>query len=345
MTTANLAPLTIPEEYAIHIVEKAMPVDQLIMILYEFPESIVYDHFKLVNSHIKNGEVQPGQIVLLSPADSTQCTLEEAEFLKVAEQVDLTLLQLSNSEREILAKRYDLLSSIGTYSGVMLGVANSSWTAHVKQVEHILKDIEETYVTSYNRQGNLNNQIFFQRRKMHFTRLDAALSRLGQPEIGGRILPGDIRSNLGLSSKSTIRQWKKLGGAAENIPNFARNYESVAKMARNLKRVGYLGMVLTGVNAGINIRKACTIGDENMCHKSKYTENAKAVGSIAGGAAVGFVASYGLSTLVFSLPSGGSSMFWCTLVAGASGGYYGGKWLGEWGENKGEELYRMNLNN
>lgn len=175
MTTANLAPLPIPEEYAIHIVEKAMPVDQLIMILYDFPEQIVYDHFKLVNSHIKNAEVQQGQVVLLSPADVTQCTIEEVEFLKVAEQVDLTLLQLSNSEREILAKRYDLLSSIGTYSGLLLGVANSSWTAHVKQVEHILKDIEETYVTSYNRQGNLNNQIFFQRRRMHFTRLDAAL--------------------------------------------------------------------------------------------------------------------------------------------------------------------------
>ncbi|WDD98640.1 hypothetical protein [Thalassomonas actiniarum] len=331
MTTANLASLPIPEEYAIHIVEKAMPVDQLIMILYDFPEQIVYDHFKLVNSHIKNDEVHPGQIVLLSPANSTQCTIEEAEFLKVAEQVDLTLLQLSNSEREILAKRYDLLSSIGSYSGLLLGVANSSWTAHVKQVELILKDIEETYVTSYNRQGNLNNQIFFQRRRMHFTRLDAALSRLGQPEISGRILPGDIRSNLGLSSKSTIRQWKKLGGAAETIPNFARNYDAIAKMSRNLKRVGYLGMVLTGVDAGINIRKACATGDENLCQKSKYTENAKAIGSIAGGGGVGFASSYGVCTLLFSLPSGGSSMFWCALVAGASGGYYGGKWVGDWG--------------
>jgi len=161
MTTANLAPTPIPEEYAIHIVEKPMSVDQLIMLLYDSPKPIVFDHFKLVNSHIKNGEVWPGQLVLLSPEDATQCTIEEQAFLTVAEQVDLTLLQLSNSERELLAKRYDLLSSIGTYSGLLLGVANTSWTAHVKQVELILKDIEETYVTSYNRQGNLNNQIFF----------------------------------------------------------------------------------------------------------------------------------------------------------------------------------------
>ncbi|WP_281561411.1 hypothetical protein [Thalassomonas sp. RHCl1] len=342
MTTANLAPLPIPEEYAIHIVEKAMPVDQLIMILYDFPEQIVYDHFKLVNSHIKNDEVHPGQIVLLSPADATQCTIEEAEFLKVAEQVDLTLLQLSNSEREILARRYDLLSSIGSYSGLLLGVANSSWTAHVKQVELILKDIEETYVTSYNRQGNLNNQIFFQRRRMHFTRLDAALSRLGQPEISGRILPGDIRSNLGLSSKSTIRQWKKLGGAAETIPNFARNYEAVAKMSRNLKRVGYVGIALTGLDASLNIRIACIAGDEETCRQTKYSETGKAIANVAGGLAVGYLTTWGTCSLIFSLPSGGTSAFWCALVAGAGGGYAGGLGGGSLGEELGMILYAAN---
>lgn len=131
MTTANLDPTPIPEEYAIHIVEKSMPVDQLIMILYNCPEPLVYEHFKLVNSHIKNDTVWPGQVVLLSPADATQCTIEEQEFLTLAKQVDLTLLKLDASKREILAKRYDLLSSIGTYSGLLLGVANTSWSAHV----------------------------------------------------------------------------------------------------------------------------------------------------------------------------------------------------------------------
>jgi len=114
-------------------------------------------------------------------------------------------------------------------------------------------------------------------------------------------------------------------------------------MTRSLKRVGYLGMILTGVDAGINIQKACTIGNEKVCNKSKYTENGKALGGITGGGAGGFAVSYGTCTLIFSLPTGGTSMFWCALVAGASGGYLGGKWGGELGENKDEELYRVSL--
>ncbi|MGV2872427.1 hypothetical protein [Colwellia sp. E150_009] len=42
---------------AIHIVEKQMPVDQLIMIMYNSPSENTYKHFKMVNSHIKNGIV------------------------------------------------------------------------------------------------------------------------------------------------------------------------------------------------------------------------------------------------------------------------------------------------
>jgi len=38
-------------------------------------------------------------------------------------------------------------------------------------------------------------------------------------------------------------------------------------------------------------------------------------------------------------------MFWCSLVAGASGGYVGGKTLGKWSEGKGKELYKDNYNN
>ncbi|MCG6202920.1 hypothetical protein [Psychromonas antarctica] len=44
---------TVTHNKAIHIVEKSMTVDQLIMIMYNSPTQIVYDHFKMVNSHLK----------------------------------------------------------------------------------------------------------------------------------------------------------------------------------------------------------------------------------------------------------------------------------------------------
>ncbi|WP_261858283.1 hypothetical protein [Photobacterium sanguinicancri] len=92
---------------AIHIVEKTMPIDRLVMIMYNSPSEIVYQHFRAVNSHLKDDLVKVGQVVLLSPAESNMCTLEEASFLDIAKSVDRTLIALDRSEREILAKRYD----------------------------------------------------------------------------------------------------------------------------------------------------------------------------------------------------------------------------------------------
>lgn len=327
---------------AIHIVEKQMPVEQLIMIMYNSPSENTYKHFKMVNAHIKNGIVQVGQVVLLSPEDAQECTIEEAEFLNIAKAVDLTLLKLSNSEKQLLVNRYEFLSNAASYNGLFLGVSNTAWNAHTNQVKSILKDLERTYVTSYKSNGNLHNQNFFTQRKIQFARLDAALSRFSQPAFGGKLVSGDIRSNLGLSSKSIIHQWSKQVANTTTIPNFHKNYAAVAEMSRNLKRVGYLGIALTGLDAAANIQKACTVSDNAACSKSKYTQTGKAAGSIIAGSFGGGIAAWATCSLVFGLPSGGSSFFWCAVVAGASGGYVGGKYGGEYGESKGEVLYKAN---
>jgi hypothetical protein len=340
----NMTQAQVPSSSALHIVEKTMPVNQLIMIMYNSPAPMVYDHFKMVNSHIKNELVQVGQVVLLSPADSNACTFEEQQFLTVAHEVDKILSKLNTEEKKVLASRYDFLSEAANYSGLLLGLSNTSWKSHTTQVNLILRDIERSYVSSYNKTGNLNNARFFEARNMHFKRLDSALRRFAQPAIGGNIVAGDIRRNLGLSTKSIIHDWKKLGGKMNTIPNFAKNYAVVSKMSQNLNKVGYLGIALTGVNAAANIKEACTVGNEATCNETKYTETGKAAGNVVGGIGGGVIASWAVCNLVFGLPSGGTSMFWCSLVAGASGGYVGGEALGKWSEGKGKELYKVNYN-
>jgi hypothetical protein len=326
---------------ALHIVEKQLPVDQLIMILYNSPVQATYNHFKSVNSHLKDGIARVGQVVLLSPENPQQCTLEEVEFLNVAEAVDQELLKLSNAEKEILAKRYEFLASVASYNGLLLGVSNTTWKAHTTQVENILKELERTYVASYKSTGNLNNTSFFAQRKILFTRLNTALSRFGQPALVGNLFAGDIRSNLGLSKKSIIHQWNKNPGSVSTIPDFKKNYTTVAGMAKNLNRVGYVGIALTVMDAGANIQKACTVGDDAACSKSKYTQAGKAVGSVGGGMAAGY-ATYVGCNILFGLESAGTSLLWCTIVAGVSVGYYGAKHGGAFGESKGEILYEAN---
>lgn len=180
-----------------------------------------------------------------------------------------------------------------------------------------------------------------QRRKLMFTRLDTALRRFAQPSLGGNLSAGNLRQNLGLSSKSMIHHWQSQGGNINNIPQFAENYKTVANMAKNLKRVGYVGIALTGVEASANILKACEQGNRQACTKAKYVETGKAVGAIGGGIAGGFAATYGGCNLIFGAPSVGTSAFWCAIVAGGiagvGGAAVGSKYMG----GVGERLYEV----
>lgn len=290
----------------------------------------------MVNSHIKNDIVQVGQVVLLSPEDAQECTIEEAEFLNIAKAVDLTLLQLNNSEKQLLVERYEFLSNVASFNGLLLGVSNTAWNAHTNQVKAILKDLERTYVSSYKTNGNLNNQAFFTQRKIQFTRLDTALQRFSQPALSGNLIPGDMRNNLGLSSKSIIHHWNKHPANATSIPNFHKNYAAITTMSQNLKRVGYVGIALTGLDAVANIKKACTVSDTDACKKAKYTQTGKAGASVFDGIGGGMVATWATCSLVFGLPTGGTSAFWCAVAAGSAGGYAGGKSGGYLGDKGGE---------
>jgi len=183
------------------------------------------------------------------------------------------------------------------------------WALHVKQVKGILVDIEKAYVKTYNTTGKLNNPAFFKLRNMKFQQLNTALSRFIQPRLGGTLLPGDIRRNLGLSSKSAIHQWKKMGGNATSIPNFTNNYDRIARMATNLKRVGYVGIALDGFQSYANIQQACTIKPgSDHCGRTKYRETGRFGGSIAGGGIGGFMASYATCNLLFGLETAGTSL-------------------------------------
>jgi len=66
------------------------------------------------------------------------------------------------------------------------------------------------------------------------------------------------------------------------------------------------------------------------------------VGSLGGASAGGWLGGplgYGACNLVFGVPTGGSSLFWCGLVGAAAGGYFGGSAGGDIVKYGGELLY------
>ena len=66
-------------------------------------------------------------------------------------------------------------------------------------------------------------------------------------------------------------------------------------------------------------------------------ETAGFAGSTAGGM-LGETAAYLACNVVFVLPSGGTSLLWCGLIAGGIGGYLGGKYV-KLGAQKGAALF------
>jgi hypothetical protein len=81
------------------------------------------------------------------------------------------------------------------------------------------------------------------------------------------------------------------------------------------------------------------VGTEEGCTKSKFSEGGRLSGSIVGGAAGGGVAAYITCNVIFGLPSGGTSMLWCGIVAGGAGGYFGATYSGDFMQSRGELLY------
>ncbi|WP_062268279.1 hypothetical protein [Endozoicomonas arenosclerae] len=319
-----------PNEALFFIADREYTIDELIQTLYHSPVPETRSHFKAINSHLKNGRALPGQMVIITPPKANSCQVAESVMQQTAMEVDKELANMSPREREVLAEHYAFLSNITTATAPMYGWANNYFSQKGKMVEHTLKRIEQLYITTYRNHGHLNSSHFFNQRKILFTQLDQNINGMMERQLFGQDVPANrIKAQLGLKSKSIVHQWKMQGNTG-SLKGYASNYEQLAKTSRTFARLGYLSMALDVGGGVANIQKACTLkpGSEE-CSRAKVVEPAKVAGSIGGGMAGGYLAGFIACNLVFGLPSGGSSLLWCSVVAGAVGGYGGSK-VGGW---------------
>jgi len=316
----NASMTTIPDDIFTHIVRREMSIEELMHYIYYNPSPSTIEHFRAINNHLKE-QVEPGQLVIISPPNSQVCTKYEAALGDLARKVDRELEKRHKEERVILGKHYDLLINIASYSGIGYGVGMTYFTHHKKHVESILKQIEQLYVETYNKNLNLHTAQFIERRKALFMRLNAALDRMiGAKSLGLDLDTFDIKRSLGLNTKSVIKQWKKQVGPAEGIPEFEKNFSKAAKYTKVLRYGGYVGVGLDVEQSALIIHKACTLGTNQECTKSKFAQGGRLVGSTVGGSLGGMASSYLMCNVIFGLESGGTSLLWCGILAGATGG-------------------------
>ncbi len=143
---------------------------------------------------------------------------------------------------------------------------------------------------------------------------------VGKSLFGPYIDTHNVRTGLGLSTKSILHKIKAQGiYPIESIPGFEANYAKVANLSRKLKVGGYIAITLDVGRSVARIHRACTVdAGKQQCGRTGFKETGRVAGNVIGGYGGGYLA-YQACNVLFSVPSAGTSLLWCGIVAGGVG--------------------------
>lgn len=311
-----------------HVVQAPISKSELLGALYG-DASAKPNSFDRLNPGL-GAQVLPGEMVVLGDPEGMECTQQEAELMEVAARVNAQVRSLEQDEAQFIVKHFDLLEAITSTGSAGLGAGAVMVSKQISSIEATLKNIERLHQDSYRKHGHLNHPEFFEKRRVLFKELDFALGSVARK---GMSLDDDakLKRALGLSSKSIVNNWKTAGVGA--IPGYATHYERVAKGAKYVRNVGYLGVTLDVSMSALKIREACTAGDEKECQVVAYRESGKLVGATIFGAAGGALA--GACTLV-GVTTVGIGGVACAIIVGGLGAAGGSQFGSGLGESAGE---------
>ena len=327
------------DEVFFFVTERPTSIAELMKRLYVAPDEATRAHFLHVNAHIDPNRIRAGQLVVVTPARPSACTELEYAFAAMARDANGGQGAPESAAPEVVNRFYDLLNIVDGQAAGAVGAYATAYSYRVRRVGEILREIEELYVRTYNRHGRLHLQSFFQQRRALFERLDQALGQM----VRSRLIDPrhtKMKRALGLSTRSTLNAWRRQGRPVSSIPEFHRHYERVSRLALHLRRLGYVGIGMDGYYSYRRIQEACTVDNPDpACTRRRFTETGRLIGSVGGGIGGGSLATYGICTVVFGLPTSGTSVIWCGVLAGGAGAFGVGMALGAFGEMIAEFVY------
>lgn len=336
------------DEVYLHVVRRQTYLELIALELYGSIDSALARDFLHYNQLASNqyNEVLEGQLLYL-PKPVCYDTSVETGIINLIGRINQQIIQgMDAPQRRLIAEHPQLVNNAAEDPNLLIegvSVGNSLAGSVIafsteanKLVGESLKELERAYINAFQAHGKLTSH-FYERRRQIYSRLDSAIGRYGRSLAMGSSLSEKAKDVLKISTKSQVIQWKRLG-AAENVDAFQSHFDRYSRTSRYLKAGGYLTMAI-GISVNeLRIREACR-ADSETCDFTKYSLRGEAVGGLVGGAAGGYLASYGTCNLVFGLPSSGTSMFWCAVVAGMAGTAAGGYVGSVRGKAAGEALY------
>jgi hypothetical protein len=293
----------------------------------------VQTKFDILNQHIRNTVVLPGQLVIIGDSRTASCTVEEARLMSSAQNIKHALLAHSATD-QFLIKNYGQLQKIMTYASIGVGSATSAWSKHLEGIEKTLQEIDGLHKQYLSKGTVAARGEFVVKRSTLFSRLESQLHGMARFGSGLRN-EGSIKKMLGISSKSYWHHGE--------IRGYEETVKRVAKASQVLKKGTYIGIALDVGATALEITEACSTGREQACTQAKYVEGGKlviGVGGASAGGTLGAVGGIGACAIVFGIPTAGAGALACAIIGGAAGGFALGKLGSNAGEWVGKVLYQ-----
>lgn len=327
-----------PEEPGFYIVMKSTTGEQLKAALFAAQDPAVMSKFEALNPNL--GNINAGTMIVLSDPNNLHCTREEAILMQAAAKTNNAIKELSPEEADFMVRHREEFESFFAHASTSIGMGEAMFAKNLDDVKQLMKDIEALHVRTFEASGGLRTGEFFAERKRLLSKLNTHLTALTRKSIGFPDHP-NLKSALGISSRSLVHRWT-LAGGADQIPGYATHIEGVSRAAKYVKYGGWIGTAIGGGASVMKVQDVCAAGDAEACKKVKFTEAGGFSGGMSGGALAGMVLT---SPVVASLcvgltiPSGGLAGLACGIVVVGAGAFSAGYMGGELGEGLGEVIY------
>lgn len=322
------------------MVPKSMTREALEATLFPMRDPAVMSKFQALNPH--RGDVKAGSMIVLSDPNNFQCTREEAWLMEAAAKTSDALKPLSADEADFMARHHAEIEGFLSQGSTAIGAGEAMFARNLEAVKGTLRDIEALHQRAFLKDGHLRSPEFFVERKRLLAQLNTGLTGLVRKGIGFPDHP-NLKSALGISSRSLVHQWTK-AGAPEQIPGYATHVEGVAKAAKVVKYGGWFGTAIGGGASYMKVQDVCSAGETEACKKIRFTETGSFAGGVAGGAFTGMIFTspvVGTVCLALGVPTGGMATLACGIVLVGGASVAGGALGGSGGEMTGEVLYEM----
>jgi len=291
--------------------------------------------FDVLNAHIFNAVVLPGELIIVGDNSTPSCTAEEAFYMKKAFEIHSALMANGMQGDGFLVENHELITRALGYSSIGVGSVGGTWSKHLDGIKKTLEEIEAVHRYHVRSGTTQARNDFFTKRELLFKQLDDQLKGFAKYGSGLRN-QGSIRNMIEISKQSYLHSGV--------IAGYAETISGVARASRLMKSGTYLGIGLNVAASGTSIYAACTTGRETQCRKAKYVEGGKLSGSLLFGTLGG---SLGAGTamlgcaLALGIVTGGPGALACAVIGGGVGGFLGGDFGEGFGESAGEILYEF----